>query len=308
LKLLTVSRHWAKLKVLLIFFLSAPVLAQTETSAADKKSLLIVPAVSYFLPGFGQALDGEYTKAALFFGYFGLGIVTASEARHRMDDFEQSPSLGFHHYRDLKDFRQTGQAMSKHASGLSVFDSFNSRVHAYQEAGQYGFLPKDQNLETVLKAPFQFRHLAKWTTWVPFLAAMAASTIEYNESPKPRDFDFRLQDATASSFESYVAGSSEEAFFRGWMMPILYENTQSFWLSNAIQGTAFGYAHGPRPYFQLAAGYYAGWLTDRNHYDLSEVIFVHAWWDFWVLAASYARNRAFTHDMKVDFPLINFSF
>jgi hypothetical protein len=150
--------------------------------------------------------------------------------------------------------------------------------------------------------------MTRWTTYVPFAMAIFWGSSNYRRSPAPERFQLRAVDGLASSYSSYQAGTGEEALFRGWMYPVLYENTQSHLVANATQGVIFGVAHGPTAYFQTAAGFYFGWLTVRNNYDLGESVFDHAWWDFWIIGAEVARSRGLTNDYNIQLPPFQFSF
>jgi membrane protease YdiL (CAAX protease family) len=281
---------------------------EPQESTSEKKSLILVPAVSFFLPGFGTALDQNYQKASLLLGYAISGYFIQREGQRRMDEFIHNDSGAFHSYRDSVAVRNFGQEMWGHAGMLSTFDTFTSRLAEHQKEGKYLFLPKEQNLESVLKAPFQFTYMSRMTTLIPFAMAMAGAVGNFKKEPAPKGFHVRTVDLIGSTYSSYGAGTGEEAFFRGWMFPVLYENSDNLVASNIAQALAFGLAHGGRPYFQTAAGYYFGWLTARNNFDIGESIFVHAWWDFWVIGAIYARNRSLVKDYDFKFPLVNTSF
>ncbi len=274
----------------------------------EEPSTLVVPALSYFFPGLGSFLEKDYTRGLTFLSYGVTGYSVSLLSQQRIDDFEKSNSTHYHHYRDLQRERQIGASMLGHSMMLSLYDSFSSRAVKSKADGKYLFLPESQSTESVLKAPFEFSFLRRWTTFVPFTLAILVGYNEFSEDPRPENFDLRPIDGAASSYFSYVAGTGEEAFFRGWMYPVLYQKTGSHIASNLIQGTAFGFAHGSTPYFQLAFGFYAGWLTERNNFDLGESIFIHAWWDFWVMTAALARSRSKTEDFNFQLPPFQFSF
>ncbi len=293
------------------FFLILLLISGTATAdeqTFENPSTVVVPAFSYFVPGLGSFLEEDYSRGLRFLSYGVTGLSLHLSSQQKIDDFMQSDSLHFHHYRDLQREREIGRAMLGHSMTLSLYDSFSSRAIKSKANGKYLFLPENQNIESVLKAPFDFGYLSRWTTFVPFSLAILVGYYEFNEKPRPERFNLRPVDGVASSYTSYVAGTGEEAFFRGWMYPVLYQNTGSHFTSNLIQGTAFGFAHGPNPYFQLAFGFYSGWLTERNNFDLREAIFIHAWWDFWVIAAELARSRSMTEDYNFQLPPFQFSF
>lgn len=300
-----------KIIFLFIFFTGNLVIAEDQIQnnpASEKRSIIFAPLLNAIIPGYTQLVDGESGKASIFFGAYLAGIFADSTARRNIKEFNESDSKRYHWYRDNQRVEGISNALVKQASLVSLYDGFLTRVTDYQSDGQYLFLPKDQNLESIHKAPFNFQYMKRATTWVPFLLAIGLGVSGFKESPSPNKFDMRPIDGLASTYQSYSAGVSEEAFFRGWMQPVLYENTQSYWLSNTVQAVIFGYAHGPEPYFQLAFGFYTGWLVPENGWDMAESIFIHTWWDLILMTASYARTRSLTKDFNIQLPLINARF
>lgn len=299
------------MKKLSLYLLTVLLLGKTASADEQelvKPSVVVVPALSYLIPGLGSFLDEDYSKGFKFLSYGATGLGLFLSSQKKIDDFIQSDSTHFHQFRDLQRERQIGQAMFGHSMMLSLYDSFSSRAIKSKANNEYLFLPENQNMESILKAPFKMDYLSRWTTLIPFSLAILVGCNEFNENPKPERFELRPIDGVASSYTSYMAGTGEEAFFRGWAYPVLYQNTGSHFTSNLIQGTAFGFAHGPNPYFQLAFGFYSGWLTQRNNFDLGESIFIHAWWDFWVITAEYARSRSMTKDYNFQLPPFQLSF
>lgn len=274
----------------------------------EKRSILFLPLLNIALPGLTQAIDGDGGKASIFFGTALTGILIENAAHEKLEAFRQSDSERYHGYRDNQRAERIGNSIAKHATFVSLYDGFLTRVKDYQIDNQYLFLPKEQNLESIHMAPLHFQYMTRSTTLIPFLIAVGLGVSGYNESPTPDHFDLRPIDGFASSYNSYAAGVSEEAVFRGWMQPMLYENTKSYWLSNSIQAVIFGYAHGPAPYPQLAFGFYAGWLATENGWDIGETIFIHTWWDLILMTASYARTRSLTKDFNIQLPLVNSRF
>ncbi|MBC7417669.1 MAG: CPBP family intramembrane metalloprotease, partial [Pedobacter sp.] len=290
-----------------IFFSNA--WADEPIIVEEKRSIILFPLLTAIVPGLGQAIDGEYQKSGSLLGLSISGFLIANEAHKRQEAFLASDSYRHHSYRDNVRAELFGMTMYKHAAGVALYDSFLTRVQDYHREGKYLFLPEKQNLESIHKAPFTFTYLSRPTTFLPLLLAFGLGISEFNRSTKPDHFDLRMSDAATSTYASYVAGVTEEAMFRGWMQPILYENTQNVWLTNTIQALAFGYSHAtPQPYIQIAFGLYSGWLTPKNYWDLSESIFIHTWWDVIVITAEYARSRSKTKDFNVQLPMFNASF
>jgi membrane protease YdiL (CAAX protease family) len=107
----------------------------------------------------------------------------------------------------------------------------------------------------------------------------------YRSDHEDADWTFSGDDLLFSGGLAYNAGFTEEAVFRGWLLPVAYQYTgQRWWLANGLQAAFFGLAHydkknNPVPWPQTLLGYYFGYLTRKNGWSLSEAIFVHTWWD-----------------------------
>lgn len=283
--------------------------ADEQINIEEKRSIIWFPLATALVPGLGQAIDGEYKKSASLMGLSITGILIANEAHKKQKTFLESDSTRYHSYRDNARAELFGNSIYKHAAGVALYDSFLTRVPDYHRDGKYLFLPEKQNLESIHKAPFEFSYISRPTTFIPLVIGLGLGISDFNRSSRPDRFDLRASDVATSTYASYVAGVTEEAMFRGWMQPILYENTQNFWVANTIQSLAFGYSHdNAQPYLQILFGFYAGWLTPRNNWDLSEAIFIHTWWDVIVITAEFARSRSKTQDFNIQLPVLNASF
>lgn len=267
----------------------------------EKKSLFWTPLASFIIPGLGQAIDGESSRSLLFAGYGFAGISLYVDFNDKYEKGLPDPEVSADRVQDYKVYGLAAQAMYMHAGFLSAYDTFSSRVKAYQAEGKYQFYPKDQSMEDLLKAPFHFNYLKRPTTWIPFFLGILGGYYTVNSSDVP-EHTVRANDLAVSTYVSYEAGTGEEAFFRGYLHPILYEETNGSWVANAGQAVVFGFAHGPKAYPQLAMGYYLGWLAEKNQFELGEGIFVHAWWDFFVLAGELIRQRSLAQPLYVQFP------
>ena len=292
----------------LVFFLCFA-RADQDVVSDEPRSIILFPVLTALVPGLGQAIDGQYLKSASLLGLTLSGVLIAEDAREKQKTFLESDSLRFHGYRDIQHAVSVGSAMTKHAFGIALYDSFLNRVSDYHHVGKYQFLPEKQNLKSIHTAPFEFSYLSRPTTFIPLVVGFGLATSEFNRPSRPDHFELRVSDVAASTSISYVAGVSEEAMFRGWMQPILFENTQNFWVANTIQAVAFGYSHdNAQPYFQIAFGLYTGWLTPKNNWDLSEAIFIHTWWDVIVITAEFVRTRSKTEDFNIQLPAFSASF
>jgi membrane protease YdiL (CAAX protease family) len=85
---------------------------------------------------------------------------------------------------------------------------------------------------------------------------------------------------------SINAAAGEEAFFRGYLLPMMYQRTgQKFWLANGTQAAVFGVLHGRGAVIIAPWAYWEGWLTRHNDWSVRESIFHHFWYDVAVISA-----------------------
>ena len=99
-------------------------------------------------------------------------IVLYRVTQESIHHFKQSDSERYHSYRDNQRANEIAMSLGKHASFISLYDGFLTLVEYYQTEGKYLFLPQDQNLEFIHKAPFNFSYLKNATTWAPLLLAV----------------------------------------------------------------------------------------------------------------------------------------
>jgi len=274
---------------------------QDVSQSVEFKSLFWTPLASIVIPGLGQAIDGEARKSFIFGGLALAGYGIYSYGFDDQREYLKGPFADFNRYIDNDIIMKIGGSMALNAGLMSSYDTFQSRIGIYQEIGKYQFLPKDQKVEDLLLAPFEFSYLERPTTWIPFLISMALSVDDYNTN-KPERFHARGIDPFAGTYLSYNAGTGEEAYFRGVLYPTLYETWNGHWTANVAQALIFGYVHGPRPYPQLIAGYYLGYLAEKNGFDLGENIFIHTWWDVWLITANFIKNRGHVNNFYLEFP------
>jgi membrane protease YdiL (CAAX protease family) len=178
------------------------------------------------------------------------------------------------------------------AGSFSAYHGFRSAVRAHKEEGKFKFLTHEEKVDDILRAPFEFDFLSRKTTYIPLLIAsgfMVLSSSSYSQIFKGNSFNF--SDAFYGSAYSYLAGTHEEAMYRGWLMPVFMESWDSPFWSNATTSALFAAAHisddNPVPWPQLLMGWYLGWMTQRNQWSLKEAVFLHTWWDVVIITGSY---------------------
>ena len=170
--------------ILTILFIANKSVAIADESI-KKPSLILVPAFSYLLPGLDSFIAEDYSKGFKLLGYGATGLGLLLSSQEKIDNFVKSDSSHFHHYRDLQRERQIGQAMLGHSMMLSLYDSFSTRAEKAKANGEYLFLPENQNIDSILKAPFKFEYLKRWTTIIPFSIAVLVGYNKFNNNPRP---------------------------------------------------------------------------------------------------------------------------
>jgi hypothetical protein len=241
---------------------------------------IAIPITSFFLPGFGQYVHGA-VGAGL--GYTGTAVAGISVGSQRPDlpDSVDVP-------RDPKDqVAQLGWAVAMSAANLSAWDAFNRALPAQKAAGKYAFLGKRETLGQLMIAPFDLSHLRKWTTWVDLAqtALITGYVLSDRESGK-RYEPFLGRDAAWAGAISMNAAVGEEALFRAYLLPMIYQKSGKFWVANTTQAAIFGALHGPAGLlFQGPWGLWEGWVTRRNNWSIRESVFHHFWYDAAVFTA-----------------------
>ena len=275
--------------------------SSTDSLKVRTGSEIAIPLGSFVLPGLGQYIHGAPAKGLAYSAVY-LG----------------GAALGFNNSSDTTDFPRTdegqrgdvGLQFAGSAMWLSAWDAFHRGVPAMQQRGKYRFLPKREGLSQLLSAPFDYRFLGRWTTWVDLAQTAAITAIVLSDrSSNEAHYPYRAQDAAYTVSLSANAAIGEEAFFRGYLLPMLYQkNGGKFWVANASQGLLFGAGHGLNAFnilYQGGWGMWEGWLTRRNDWSIRESVFHHFWYDFAVVsAAAVAEEKPLT--VRIRFPSIPF--
>ena len=254
------------------------------------------PLLSFFLPGFDQWYEGRNIEAMSFTGIFIASNLWAfSESMKIQKELEDGFELDFQSSFDDR-FRSFTYAssLSLATAFVSGYDSFRHTVQNNKKYGQFEFIDYQESVPELLLSAFDFRYLARPTTYIPLLIGLglhlAIPTNLYQESFSGSLFPKDIVFATGISLN---AGVGEEAFFRGYLMPALTQWWSSPLWANIAQTAVFGALHisnggGAGP-FQAVGGFYWGWLTQRNGWSIGEAAFGHFWWDVLVLSAGLYR-------------------
>lgn len=268
---------------------SAPVRAQP-------KSDIWAPALSLLLPGFDQWWEQDYGAAAAYSGMWLGGnalAVSGLKALQGRQDLSGSDRLSS---RD-GDVRRAmlGSQMAFAAGSYSTLHAFRNAVDSRREFGQYSFLGEKVSVQDTVMAPFHFSYLKSPNTYIPLglIGALAVYTSQSHTEGYER-VALRNSDVAFGGAFSYLAGTHEEALFRGWMMPLMREYVAGDTMSNVSQSLLFALAHRSTvavPIPQLLLGYHLGYVTQQNGWSLGEAVFIHTWWDIFAFLASYSQKE-----------------
>jgi membrane protease YdiL (CAAX protease family) len=290
------------------FFYSGTGRAQGKAFFLDEpereRSDFLVPTVSLLLPGFGQWKEDQHGYASIYSGGALGGAFYSSYFAQKVDEKYLGdtegllPSRDDPHNKDPDILRARLGSQTYFTFGcLSAYHSFRSAVPT-AKGDRYAFLTQEESPAELALSPFNVTYLLRPTTILPLLlgTGMLVSALQ---APPKELADAQLQKSAYSPRDTlfaaplaYNAGMGEEALFRGWLMPLLRANTGGDTTANALTALIFGLGHlsanNKAPLFQTLAGYYLGYVTQRNQWRIGESIFIHAWWDLLIVSASYA--------------------
>lgn len=276
------------------------------------------PLGSFVIPGLDQFFERQYEAAMVYAGTAYIGIqLMANAARDYEEDTADDEIRDSSEFDEADDRAKRfiyGGSLYQTMGSLSAYHSFRTSVRSYHDAGtnRFGFLKPtiEEDTGDLLLAPFEFHYITRPTTFIP-LAVLLGGVIWATSENDDAGMRLTGSDGLFLAGISYNAGVGEEALFRGWMFPYLYDATGSYFWSNAIQGTLFGAAHlsanNRLPWIQTLAGYYFGYMVERNNWSLREAVFLHAWWDVVAFSALFL-NEDTRDQARIHIPLINHSF
>jgi membrane protease YdiL (CAAX protease family) len=303
-------------------FESASAQDNDDTLAADglpmeagrEPGIFLPQIASFFVPGLDQFWEGQnlagtaYLGAAV--GAYALGFDHSYRARLRLspDELADESELGIGskdpNIRPMNWAFQTAQV----AGGLSAYDSFRTATKYRKKLGQFDFIEKQDSVIDVLQAPFNFKFLARSTTWIPLAIGGAISVLSLSSSDAAHIPEvLKPQDYLYSGLFSYNAGTHEEAMFRGWIMPMFRHYTGSDLWSNVIGSSLFAVAHLSTvsvPLPQLLLGFHLGRVTQKNHWSIAESVFIHAWWDVFAFLTVYQTPKEDLKGLQRTMPFL----
>jgi membrane protease YdiL (CAAX protease family) len=273
------------------------------------RTFIIPPLISTLLPGFDQYVEKQSSYG---FGYTGTAVVGLGL------------QMGFSNYSDYDldtqndnaRMYQLGGELYKVAGGLSAFHSFRTAVKSRK--GDFLFLEAEESPKEILLSPINFDYLSRPTTYLGISGILVFDILvglifndDDDDDDRSTSWHFKGTDLLFAGTLSAGAGISEEAFFRGWMMPTANYYVKTPWVSNLITAAIFGAAHmggaSNFPLPQAIAGYYFGWVAQRNGWGIGESIFIHTWLDVVLFLYGYATGDGESKDHTFYLPL-TFSF
>lgn len=259
------------------------------------RGIWIGPLSSLVLPGANQWYEGQLPEGAIFSGVALAGLGLNRYAQIKIDrqepcyqDDKNDPYFYYQCNQTPYRLKALGNQMYMASGGLSAYYSFQMAMKQRKEKlGEYGFIKEEDTINDVVLAPFKLSFLTRWTSWVPLgLLALGMRTTH-----------LRGDDMAIATGESYNAGVWEEGFFRGYLMPAITQSSGSPFLGNFSSNLIFAAGHLPNqkkgnlPFTEFLAGYYLGWVTQRNKWSIQESVFIHFWVDVIGIVSTYSEDR-----------------
>jgi len=281
-----------------LIFALAFSLAISQAKAANKKAFLFPPLFSAILPGFDQWWENDNQTAAAYTGTALLGLGITSLA---MDGKSDVTSDGLLSGSDRERWAIVGTQMAFTAGLLSARESF---VNAYKTRKEdFAFITAEESTWDILKAPFRFEFITRPTTFIPLVALVGLLAYEIHTD----DLQFHSMTASDALFTtafSYGAGTGEEAFFRGYVLPVAQHYTGERWVSNTLQALLFAFAHRitPLPWVQFVGGWWSGFVVQESGGAISEVVFEHFWWDVLAFGTYYLTKDRTSGTARLSLP------
>ena len=275
--------------------LAIVLLSGAATARADPAEPWLKGVASAVVPGAGQASNGDYGEAALHFGVFAVSVYGAIRYKDKSDYLEADQRYDEDNNRE---FINKTTLRYDYAARLASDTMLYSGYAAYRDArsrDNSGFrtpAPRE-SLGDLAKAPFSFRYLSRLTTFVP-IAVQAAAIYTYNHDSKARNNKepygiYRARDVSERDLHVFnlaaneMTAVGEEAFFRGFLnneFSNRYGNIAGLAISSGIFGLAHtGQGQTANALQATGAGFYLGWLHQRNGFEAGEGVAVHYWFN-----------------------------
>jgi membrane protease YdiL (CAAX protease family) len=270
-----------------------------ETARAVSPELNAV--ASFFIPGLGQAANGDYDAGAI---QFGAALVLARQSvilgekddyippEDRLDEDNNEIRLNRTSF-----FADLYSIASLDLQFYSSFSAYRDARLALDNAGYATRAPRE-TITDLMVAPFRWEFLSRPTTFVPLLIPLYLVLTPADEERLifAPDRSISREEMAAWFFvQQGGVAIGEEAFFRGVLnngLSSRFGDTVGLLGSSA----AFGLAHIGLPGQANALtaglfGLYLGWLHQRNGYEIGEGVAIHFWWNFLLSLAMLAERE-----------------
>ena len=278
-----------------------------STSHGKGGSFFFVPTLSYLFPSFGQWYYGQYEDALLMTGttFASLNLISSSNLDNEQvnaliqESIDQGRNPFVSHNKSFQKYL-LGAKLYNTVSSVSAYQSFRTGVRAYPRYDDFSFLTHEESVGDLIRAPLEFKFLYRTSTQVTLgLATLGLLALKSNPVVTPETLGY-------SAAVSLMAGVSEEALYRGWIMPVAMHFSKNATIANGIQALLFYYAHAPAHPTHLVMGYWLGYLTQQNNWTLSEAVFIHTWWDVLAFTASLVTHPENPTKLQIDLPTFYF--
>ena len=259
------------------------------------------PIASWFLPGIDQMIEGQYSAALIY----GSTVIAADHLAlvHTRNEIEYQYSYEYRRKSRAERLNHSTFGLNPRKAALysqvslatrsmSAYHSFQTAVTNNKKYGRYEFIKHQDSPLDISLAPFEFSFLTRANTSIPLgmIAIYAITGNTYFPENILERRKLNSNDYLFATSASYLAGTHEEAMFRGWIMPALHQATGSAFWSNSLTSLIFARAHYPNielPLPQLLLGWHLGRVVNQNDYSLKEAIFIHTWWDIFAFLSAY---------------------
>ena len=259
-------------------------LALNAAAPAQAAEPVLAGIASLFIPGLGQAANGDYGQAAAHFGVFGVSVYGMVSYGGK-DDFLDKDER----YDEANDREVINRTTLKYdyAARLVTDAMLYSSYAAYRDArardnSGYRMAAPRESLTDLAAAPFSWSYLVRPTTFIP-LAIQAVGVFGSRYDYRiDRAADVSKNDLYAFNFiANEMTAVGEEAMFRGFLNTELSERfgaTEGLLMSSAIFGLAHtGQGNTANALQAGLAGLYLGWVHQRNGFEAAEGVALHYW-------------------------------
>jgi hypothetical protein len=264
--------------------LLALVLGFGTVGLANAQDPVLAGIASLFVPGAGQASNGDYGEAAAHFGVFAASVYGAVYYSAKDDFLDEDKRFDETNNRELIN-RTT--LKYDYAARLATDTMLYSSYAAYRDArardnSRYRMAPPRESLGDLAAAPFRWQYLARPTTFIPLAIQAAAVFSKGNHYRIDRIGDVSKNDLYAFNLvANEMTAVGEEALFRGFLNSE-FSDRHGNGVGLTISSIIFGLAHSGQgqtaaPLEAAAAGAYLGWVHQRNGFEAAEGVALHYW-------------------------------